>query len=31
MRVYADDFTKIYDPSIGEAEKWYINDHTIIK
>ena len=21
MRVYADDFTKIYDPSIGEAEK----------
>ena len=31
MHVYADDFVKIYDPSIGEAEPWYINDHTIIK
>lgn len=24
-------FTKIYDPSVGEKEKWYINDHTIIR
>lgn len=31
MRVYADKFVKIYDPSIGENEKWYINDHTIVK
>ena len=25
------DFKKIYDPSIGEAETWYINDHTFIQ
>lgn len=24
-------FRKIYDPSLGEATKWYINDHTIVK
>jgi hypothetical protein len=24
-------FKKIYDPSIGETEKWYINDHTFIR
>jgi arabinan endo-1,5-alpha-L-arabinosidase len=23
-------FNKIYDPSIGEKEKWYINDHTFV-
>lgn len=25
------DFSKIYDPSKGENEKWYINDHCIIR
>lgn len=29
MKVYADDFFKVYDPN--EKEKWYINDHTIIR
>jgi beta-fructofuranosidase len=24
-------FDKIYDPSIGEKERWYINDHTFIR
>jgi beta-fructofuranosidase len=24
-------FNKIYDPSVGEKEKWYINDHTFIQ
>lgn len=31
IRVYADEFVKIYDPSIGEFEQWYVNDHTIVK
>lgn len=31
MRVYADEFKRIYDPSAGEDKPWYINDHTIIK
>ena len=31
MRVYADTFVKIYDPSTGESAPWYINDHTILK
>lgn len=30
MRVYAGEFRKIYNPST-ELEKWYINDHTLIK
>jgi arabinan endo-1,5-alpha-L-arabinosidase len=25
------DFQKIYDPSVGEKEKWYINDHTFVQ
>ena len=25
------EFNKIYDPSIGEKERWYINDHTFIR
>jgi arabinan endo-1,5-alpha-L-arabinosidase len=25
------EFIKIYDPSIGENEHWYINDHTFIR
>jgi sucrose-6-phosphate hydrolase SacC (GH32 family) len=24
-------FQRIYDPSIGESERWYINDHTIFR
>jgi hypothetical protein len=31
MRVYSDDFKRIYDPSYKENSKWYVNDHTIIK
>ncbi|MCC6123858.1 MAG: glycosyl hydrolase family 32 [Pirellulales bacterium] len=26
----AGEFVKIYDPSVGEKEKWYINDHCFI-
>ncbi|HEV7298203.1 MAG TPA: hypothetical protein VGN72_02480 [Tepidisphaeraceae bacterium] len=29
-RVSAGPFTHIYDPSIGEAEPWYINDHCFV-
>ena len=29
MSVVAGDWTHIYDPSVGENEQWYINDHTI--
>lgn len=29
MKVYAGEFKKIYDPSEGMNEKWYINDHTL--
>lgn len=29
--VSAGTFSKIYDPSVGERQHWYINDHTIIK
>jgi arabinan endo-1,5-alpha-L-arabinosidase len=25
------EFNRIYDPSIGEKGKWYINDHTLIR
>ena len=28
--VQAGDFIKIYDPGVGETEKWYINDHCFI-
>ena len=24
-------FTRIYDPSVGEKEPWYINDHTFVR
>jgi len=30
MRVHAGKFEHIYDPSIGEKEAWYINDHCMI-
>jgi len=29
--VTADNFLKIYDPSVGEKEQWYINDHCFIR
>ncbi|MDO8684570.1 MAG: glycosyl hydrolase family 32 [Armatimonadota bacterium] len=29
--VTAGKFVKIYDPSVGEQEKWYINDHCFIR
>ena len=31
MRVQAGTFSLIYDPSVGEAEPWYINDHTFFR
>ena len=27
----AGEFTRIYDPSVGEPERWYINDHTFLR
>jgi hypothetical protein len=24
-------FTRIYDPSVGEAQAWYINDHFVLR
>ena len=29
--VTAGEFVKIYDPSVGEKEKWYINDHCFFR
>ncbi len=29
--VSAGEFTKIYDPSVGEDEPWYYNDHTLVR
>ncbi|MFC7880008.1 DUF2961 domain-containing protein [Isoptericola sp. NPDC057391] len=29
--VTAGDRTKIYDPSVGEDEPWYVNDHTFVQ
>ena len=31
MTVVAGEWTHIYDPSTGEAEQWYVNDHTFIR
>ena len=31
MEVTAGEFKKIYDPSVGEAEPWYINDHCFVQ
>lgn len=31
MKVRAGEYRRFYDPSIGENEKWYINDHCVIK
>ncbi|MCA1736179.1 MAG: family 43 glycosylhydrolase [Actinobacteria bacterium] len=30
-RPLAGDFERIYDPSVGERESWYINDHTFFR
>ena len=30
MKIYSGEFTHIYNPTIGENEPWYINDHCII-
>ena len=27
----AGEFVPIYDPSVGEDEPWYINDHTFVR
>ena len=29
--VQAGEFVKIYDPSVGEKEQWYINDHCFVR
>ncbi len=29
--VTAGEFSKIYDPGVGETESWYINDHCFVK
>ncbi len=29
--VRADAFVRVYDPSVGEGEEWYINDHCFIR
>ncbi|TDP91108.1 family 43 glycosylhydrolase [Labedaea rhizosphaerae] len=29
--VWAGEFVRIYDPSVGEAEAWYLNDHTFVQ
>ncbi|HVM54159.1 MAG TPA: hypothetical protein VM262_13250 [Acidimicrobiales bacterium] len=30
MRVRAGPFERVYDPSAGESERWYVNDHTFV-
>ena len=30
MSVRSGEFTRIYDPSADESERWYINDHTFV-
>jgi arabinan endo-1,5-alpha-L-arabinosidase len=31
VRVSAGEFVRIYDPSVGESEPWYVNDHTFVR
>ncbi|HVH06951.1 MAG TPA: glycoside hydrolase, partial [Myxococcota bacterium] len=31
MKIEAGAFERIYDPSVGEAERWYVNDHTLVR
>ncbi|MGH3730232.1 MAG: family 43 glycosylhydrolase [Micromonosporaceae bacterium] len=30
-RVVAGEFSNVYDPSVGENEPWYYNDHTLVQ
>jgi beta-xylosidase len=30
-RVVVGEFAHVYDPSVGEAERWYVNDHTFVR
>jgi arabinan endo-1,5-alpha-L-arabinosidase len=29
--MWAGEYQRIYDPSVGEAERWYVNDHTFVR
>jgi beta-fructofuranosidase len=31
VRVSSGTFERVYDPSVGEAEPWYVNDHTFVR
>jgi beta-fructofuranosidase len=31
MRVEAGSFALVYDPSVGEPKRWYLNDHTFVR
>lgn len=31
MKIAAGEFERIYDPSVGERERWYINDHSFVR
>ena len=31
LRVHSGEFVKIYDPSVGESNSWYMNDHCFIE
>jgi beta-fructofuranosidase len=31
MKVRTGEFTRVYDPSAGERERWYVNDHTFVR
>ena len=31
MKITAGEYRKFYDPSVGESEPWYINDHCLIR
>ena len=31
MTISAGDYERVYDPSAGESEAWYINDHTFVR
>jgi sucrose-6-phosphate hydrolase SacC (GH32 family) len=31
VQVRAGEFQRVYDPSQGEAERWYVNDHTFVR
>ena len=30
-RLQVGEFERVFDPSIGESARWYINDHTFIR